>query len=327
MNKCLSATTTFVNNILAKDNNFKILLNTLPDLIWLKDPDGIYLYCNHEFELFFGATEAEIVGKTDFDFVDATLAQFFRDNDLKALNCDKATVNEEWVSYAAIKKNVYLKTTKTPMYSADGKLIGVLGIGHDITHLKETEGNLRFANNQLSKIACTDGLTNIPNRRAFDKHLNQQWNFCKREQVPLALLLIDVDFFKEYNDHYGHIYGDRCLKDLGKLLSNGGYANRPNDFSARFGGEEFAVILSATNLQYAYEIAENIRNDVFNLCLAHEASKVTQLSQKNITVSIGVAAVTPKEKNDELTLLHLADTALYQAKAQGRNISIKQDCQ
>ena len=279
MNRFTDIDVKLTNNILAQDNNFKVLLNTLTDLIWLKDPNGCYLYCNHEFELFFGAKEEEIIGKTDYDFVNKDLADFFREHDINALNQDCPTVNEEWISYASIDKKVYLKTTKAPMYDTSDELIGVLGIGHDITYLKETEANLRFANNQLSKIASTDGLTNIPNRRSFDEHLLQQWKFSKREQIPLALLLIDVDFFKEYNDHYGHVLGDSCLKRLSKLLANGGYANRPNDFHARFGGEEFAIILSATNQSVALEIAEKLRDDVYQLGISHKATKVCHLPE------------------------------------------------
>ena len=198
-------------NISAQNQYFKILLNTLSELIWLKDIDGYYLYCNKEFELFFGATEAEIIGKTDFDFVDEKLAKFFRENDLKALNSDQATVNEEWVTYASIEKKVYLKTTKTPLYGANGKLTGILGIGHDITYLKESEDKLLYANERLNRMAIIDALTNIPNRRAYDVHLTTQWNQCRRDQKLLSLLIIDVDFFKQYNDFYGHAVGDECL--------------------------------------------------------------------------------------------------------------------
>lgn len=121
------------------------LFSTLPDLIWLKDPDGVYLACNHEFEKFFGKPEAEIVGKTDYDFMSAELAEFFRGHDRAALQAGKPTVNEEWITYATDGRRILLKTTKTPMHAADGSVVGVLGIGHDITELRSIEKQLQEA--------------------------------------------------------------------------------------------------------------------------------------------------------------------------------------
>ena len=115
----------------------RTLLDALPDLVWLKNPDGVYLSCNKRFESFFGATEAEILGKTDFDFVDPKLAQFFRDNDLAALHAGGPRNNEEWVTFAKDGHRELLHTTKTPMHNEDGQLIGVLGIGRNITQLHE----------------------------------------------------------------------------------------------------------------------------------------------------------------------------------------------
>lgn len=118
------------------------LVKTLPDLVWLKDTDGVFLTCNTMFERFFGATEAEIVGKTDYDFVDKELADFFRENDRKAMAAGKPTMNEEWITFAD-GRDALLETIKTPMFDNEGNLIGVLGIGHDITKRKQTEDTLR----------------------------------------------------------------------------------------------------------------------------------------------------------------------------------------
>lgn len=120
----------------------KSVLRTVPDLVWLKNSEGIYLACNHEFELFFGATESEIIGKTDFDFVDAELAQFFRDHDLLALHANEPLTNEEWINYANDGHRALLETTKVAMRDQQGKLIGVLGIGHDITERSRYEHEL-----------------------------------------------------------------------------------------------------------------------------------------------------------------------------------------
>ncbi len=120
----------------------KSLMRALPDLVWLKDTHGRYLACNRIFEEFFGATEAEIIGKTDYDFVDATLADFFREHDLAAMNQGLPTRNEEWITFASDDHRVLVETTKTPMYDEQGNVIGVLGMAHDITELKSAEKQL-----------------------------------------------------------------------------------------------------------------------------------------------------------------------------------------
>ena len=121
----------------------RTLVQTIPDLIWLKDADGVYLLCNTMFERFFGAKEADIVGKTDYDFVNRELADFFREHDLKAMAAGQPSSNEEWVSFADDGHHALLETIKTPMYDAEGNLVGVLGIARDITKRKQTEDALR----------------------------------------------------------------------------------------------------------------------------------------------------------------------------------------
>src|ERR1035437_534226 len=117
----------------------RTLVQTIPDLIWLKDVSGVYLLCNTMFERFFGAVEADIVGKTDYDFVVKELADFFRENDLKAMAEGKPSSNEEWVTFADDGHHALLDTIKTPMYDAEGNLVGVLGIARDITKRKLAE--------------------------------------------------------------------------------------------------------------------------------------------------------------------------------------------
>lgn len=130
----------------------KTLIQTVPDLIWLKDVNGVYLTCNSEFERFFGASEAEIKGQTDYDFVARELADLFRQHDHKAMQKGGASINEEWVSYASDGHRALLRTTKTPMYDSRGELLGVLGIGHDITELKQIQQQLQQHQHRLEKL-------------------------------------------------------------------------------------------------------------------------------------------------------------------------------
>ncbi|MEJ2417235.1 MAG: diguanylate cyclase [Exilibacterium sp.] len=305
--------------LIERQAHLEALLNTLPDLIWLKDENGIYLNCNSLFEKFFGAKEEEIVGKTDFDFVDKELAEFFRKHDNKAMRLGKPSTNEEWVTFAVGGQRCLLETTKTPMYGPDGELIGILGIGHDITERRALEDELRHANMRLQELVSIDMLTKIANRRRFDEHMARVWKHCQREQKPLSLVLIDVDYFKQYNDYYGHAAGDECLVNVAQLLDKGGYAQRPNDLIARYGGEEFAIILSQTEVSQALAIAERFRQAVVNAQYPHAAALTQDLHGKWLTISAGIACCVPQKDVAVNSLFCLADQALYQAKAQGRN--------
>lgn len=170
---------------------------------------------------------------------------------------------------------------------------------------------LQEANRQLATLAVTDGLTGVANRRHFDDTLTREWQRAERQQQPLAVVLFDVDFFKAYNDHYGHQAGDACLQQVAQALQT--CAQRVTDLVARYGGEEFAVIVAA-DVQHATQLAEHMRVAVEALHLTHR-----QAPGGRVTVSAGVAACIPTLGSNPGQLLHQADVALYRAKALGRN--------
>lgn len=165
----------------------------------------------------------------------------------------------------------------------------------------------------LTATAVRDGLTGLYNRRRFDEHLNTVWQLAQRDGVPLALLLVDIDCFKRYNDWHGHQAGDACLKAVAGALSSS--ARRPLDFTARYGGEEFAVILYQASRSYVQEITAAIQANIAALAIPHADSVVSE----RVTVSIGVAHVAPSLHRSSRGFVQLADQALYQAKAEGRN--------
>lgn len=142
-------------------SSLRALLQALPDLVWLKDAEGVYLACNHRFEAFFGASEQDIVGRTDYDFLPSELADFFRENDRKTMERGGPSVNEEWVTFADDGHSELLETTKTPLLDARGKLIGVLGIGHNITQRKQLEQYERFRSTALELLAGNTALPAI----------------------------------------------------------------------------------------------------------------------------------------------------------------------
>lgn len=179
--------------------------------------------------------------------------------------------------------------------------------------LEETNQKLEEANQALQRLVAIDGLTQVSNRRRFDEYLEQEWQRMLREQNYLSLILCDIDFFKLYNDTYGHQAGDECLKLVVKAMSQA--VKRAVDVVARYGGEEFGVILPNTNLQGAVFVAENIRAEVKALKMPHRRSTV----EPYVTLSAGVAAVIPTQESSPAMLIAATDQALYQAKAEGRD--------
>ncbi|MGZ4969919.1 MAG: sensor domain-containing diguanylate cyclase [Methylobacter sp.] len=183
------------------------------------------------------------------------------------------------------------------------------------TRVAERTAELQILNRKLEALSTTDGLTGIANRRCFDKALENEWNRAIRLKQPLALAMIDVDWFKKYNDHYGHQGGDDCLKNIAAVLA----ANvcRTGDLVARYGGEEFAFIAPSTEGVAALNMANKIRDALQALALPHEMSGFGR-----VTASIGVAAIIPEQGLSPDILLKAADEALYSAKDQGRNRAV-----
>ena len=165
----------------------------------------------------------------------------------------------------------------------------------------------------LTEMACRDGLTGIYNRRMLDEYLDKVWQQAGRERVSVALLLIDIDYFKAYNDYYGHQAGDECLKHVARALAQ--CARRPLDFTARYGGEEFALVLYDARRDYVEDLTRRIQASMASLALKHPASPVSE----QLTVSIGAACVLPTPERSRFGFVQLADEALYDAKGTGRN--------
>ncbi|HAO11667.1 MAG TPA: hypothetical protein DCQ51_10980 [Planktothrix sp. UBA8407] len=180
----------------------------------------------------------------------------------------------------------------------------------------ELHQQLQLANQQLQNLAMVDQLTQIANRRCFDDILNQEWNRLIREKRPLSLLLCDIDYFKQYNDTYGHSQGDICLQRVAQALQQG--VQRSIDLVARYGGEEFVVILPYTDTYGALQVADNIQDVLQQFNLPHRGSTIAE----RVTISIGVCTIIPTTERFPLDLINRADNALYQAKTQGRNRAV-----
>ncbi|MBU1329273.1 MAG: diguanylate cyclase [Gammaproteobacteria bacterium] len=175
------------------------------------------------------------------------------------------------------------------------------------THL-----TLKLQSDLLRAMALNDGLTGVANRRKFDEELTRTWRHCLRERMPLSLIMIDVDFFKRYNDYYGHPAGDACLRAVAQALAQ--QIGRPNDLLARYGGEEFACLLPATDHAGACLTAQNLLAAVEALSIEHQASEI----RPHVSLSLGVVTAIPTPTGSEAELIAAADAQLYEAKKAGR---------
>jgi diguanylate cyclase (GGDEF)-like protein/PAS domain S-box-containing protein len=210
--------------------------------------------------------------------------------------------------------------TATPLFGVANEIIGVVEQFKEITERKNYEKALKKANLKLERLAVTDGLTQLANRRMFDETLKKEWLRMRRDQQPLSVIVGDIDFFKNYNDYYGHQEGDACLKAVAGCIKSS--VQRSGDMVARYGGEEFVVLLPNTPSDGAFRVAEKMRIAVSSMNHEHARSKV----QNFVTISLGVATLVPPMNGDNPEdLVKLADDALYASKKAGRNLVTVRD--
>jgi diguanylate cyclase (GGDEF)-like protein len=279
------------------------------------------LIWNKACERLTGLASTEVIGTSDHwrafynvkrpCLADLVIAR--RYTDVRALYANGANAGfsdfgvsaENWCVMPKLGRLLYLAIDAGPIYNDVGEMIAAVETVRDITAQKQ-------AQNELESLASRDGLTGLANRRSFDERLNLEVRKASRDQTPLTLLMIDIDFFKAYNDAYGHQRGDDCLKAVAQTIA--GFATRADYFAARYGGEEFAFIMPNTSTNTAEQMAKRVRRAVENLGLTHASS--TAAGQ--ISLSIG-GAVAHSSDADPLKILGAADAALYEAKRAGRN--------
>jgi diguanylate cyclase (GGDEF)-like protein len=291
------------------------------------DAQGRVLIWNKACERLTGLPASEVLGTKEhwrgfYDAARPCLADLIvhkRTSEIDALYAahDKSNDNpfgvhaENWCMMPRLGTELYLAIDAGPIYDAHGKLVAVVETLHDMSAQKK-------AQSELERLATYDGLTGIVNRRGFDTRLNSEWSRASREHTPLSLLMIDIDFFKLFNETYGIQQGDECLKKVAGCLSRAAF--RPSDLIARYGGEEFAIVLPAIDEEGARVVAARVRDAVATLAIPHSGGE-----GRIVTVSIGVAAVVPEDGKTPQDLIALADRALYQAKRIGRDCIVSQD--
>jgi diguanylate cyclase (GGDEF)-like protein/PAS domain S-box-containing protein len=283
------------------------LIQAMPDVVFLKDAQGVYLACNPVFERFIGRPAQEILGRTDAELMPPALAETVIQNDLRALQAWQPLVFEETVTFAADGYVGQFETIKTPIRDLAGRATGVLGVSRDITDRKRTA-------QEIERLAFYDALTQLPNRRLLLDRLHRLVLSSQRTHHHGALLFIDLDNFKDLNDTLGHDMGDQLLTQVAARLSA---SVRECDTVARFGGDEFVILLEGldTDTDHAARQAEAVARKLL-LALNNPFELAGQ--QHYSTPSIGLTLF-GQERQSVDELLKRADLAMYEAKAAGRN--------
>lgn len=227
----------------------------------------------------------------------------------------KAGLDHE-VDYRALTKDgdyVWIRDVVHVVRTPSGEVDCLIGFMFDISARKRTEDELFRLQKELELLSLTDGLTGIANRRMFDQRLDAEWKHSHRSQKPLSLVILDIDYFKQYNDAYGHISGDECLKMLASVLTS--VAQRPRDVIARFGGEEFIMILPETDSAAAHGLAQQCVQRIAELRITHDRSEAGPY----VTASVGVGTTIAAQDVSPRSFIEAVDRSLYAAKRKGRN--------
>ena len=298
-----------------RDTILQNILEASPDLIGIFNENMVYQACNKPFVRALGISEvSDLIGKRLQDVVPNSMYVRLSETDHQVLHQGKSlryidkvmSSDGEYTWYDVVKSSF-----RDPASSTNGVLI----MARDITERYLAEQKLEEANLELERLSFMDSLTQVSNRRRFDEQLSTLWHYHVREKLPLTIMLCDIDFFKDYNDFYGHQQGDVALIQVSQAFKQ--VLNRSSDCVARYGGEEFGFILPNTTADGALMVAQRIHDEVLKLGLIHEKSTVSEF----ITVSIGIISYVPTPNDEMESAVALADSALYQAKSDGRNRS------
>jgi diguanylate cyclase (GGDEF)-like protein/PAS domain S-box-containing protein len=283
----------------------------VPDLIYVKDEQSRFLMANQGTAEVMGASSGEeLRGKTDFDYYPTEMAAGFYQDEQKVIQTMVPLVSQDEHIRESDGKIRWLLTTKVPFRDAEGKAIGIIGIGRNITALKETESELMRARENLHFKATHDSLTSLLNREAILDMLGREIARSTRENGTTAVLLADLDHFKSINDQFGHPIGDEVLRETARRFLR---AVRTYDLVGRLGGEEFLVILGGCATKEAMVRADQLRRSI-------EASPIaTACGPIPLTISIGVLPAREWGYPPREDVLRQVDVALYAAKADGRN--------
>ncbi|MEG5163488.1 diguanylate cyclase [Microcoleus sp. AT3-A2] len=309
-----------LSQLLESEERYRSVITSMTEGVVLQLADGQITTCNASAGRILGLTPEQMMGRTSIDLDWRTVQEdgshfpCQQHPAMITLRTGKPVSNVVMGIHKSDKTLTWISINSQPLFQMNqSQPYGVVTTFADITERKQAEEMLRNQAQRDRLIAATDGLTQVANRRCFDEQLQSEWQRLNQGQNLLSLIMLDVDYFKRYNDCYGHQAGDICLV---KVASSAAQAvKRSSDLFARYGGEEFAAILPNTDADGAIAVAESIREAIRDLGIPHEQSDVSAI----VTVSMGIATVIPTAEISPDELIALADQALYDAKRQGRD--------
>jgi diguanylate cyclase (GGDEF)-like protein/PAS domain S-box-containing protein len=299
-------------DLLESEQRFRLIADNAGDVVGVFDFEGNRHYISPSIKEVLGWSPEERLASTIFDSAHPSHHRYLR----AALAMLKDGCESQRVEYRVLNKDgnyLWVETTFKLVRDPDTQEpVSVIGTLRDVSKRKSIEDQLHAANTRLRTVAATDFLTGIPNRRSFDITLEREWSHAMDRHLPLSLMMIDVDLFKKYNDHFGHAAGDDCLTRIAAVLKNS--VPRATDTACRYGGEEFAIILPNTSEIEAKAVAHAILQKMHALKIEHPHQK-----EGIVTLSIGVCCTEQLESSNMASLVKCADLALYNAKRSGRD--------
>lgn len=295
-----------------KQDLYRLIADESNDMISKIDSSGRYTYVSPACLTLLGYKPEELLGR----FASELVHEDDRDGLLQQYEAVRMADGQHLHSYRVRRRDdtvIWFETAFRPLSRRKNSVQETLCISRDITARKAAEQQLLQTNELLQRISSIDALTGVSNRRAFEEKYAKEWKHCSKLQSPLSVILLDIDFFKRYNDTYGHTEGDICLQRVSAAINRA--VKRPGDFVARYGGEEFVIVLPITEAYGSSVVAEQLRSEVESLLIPHGYSDVSPY----VTLSMGAATMVPSRDILPRELLIRADQALYRAKQLGRN--------
>ncbi len=330
------------NELKGKEELLKQFLEAMPVGVAVLDNEGKPYYANQQAEKILGKgilpnIEKDHIASTYNAYI-ANTNQLYPNEQLSIIRAleGETSFNDD-IEIHNGDRIIPVESWGTPIYDKEGNIEFAMIAFYDNSQRKKAERVLREynktlekevqqrtkelekANEQLSNIANLDSLTQIANRRRFDEYLKSEWQRHQRKQENISLLLFDIDYFKPYNDFYGHPQGDESLIQVAQTMKK--TLQRPTDLVARYGGEEFVMILPDTSSEGAFNVATTVQNNISSLKIPHEKSLISDY----ITISIGIATIIPSANHKPEDLIKMADNCLYEAKEKGRNTIVSKN--
>lgn len=307
------------------EERLRKVVETIPSGLVIYNPSGKIDFINYKAEQILGLGTNSLANFKQYintwAFTDIE-GNYLTEGDMPFSRIIKCNCSINDLELYAIKPDgtkIILSVNGSPMYDSSNRIVSILLTISDITEQKKTELQLKTANQTLESLSFLDSLTGVANRRRFEVYYQHEWRRAIRNSTSLSIIMLDLDFFKAFNDSYGHQAGDLCLKRVASITKES--LNRPGDLIARYGGEEFIIVLPETDEHGAAIVAERIRQKVEGLQIKHNYSLISQY----VTISLGVATCIPTIESDSSQIIEKADKGLYRAKKEGRNKYCQQE--